>query len=154
MNYNIFIIFQLQITNVFPVLPISWLNGGLFRVMNIYYGKGWLHHLSQLSQYSYLKLHHYSSWPNLNCWFKETKAVGTNRKKKKKIGPKCPCSVVIILLCLIIFFCNICVPSILLVSILITLVPSLQSYSCFTGLIPIGPTEGYFILCLTLIIGQ
>lgn len=29
MNYNIFITSQLQITNLFPVLPISWLNGEL-----------------------------------------------------------------------------------------------------------------------------
>lgn len=43
MNYNIFITSQLQITNLFPVLPISWLNGELLGTVKIYYGKRWLH---------------------------------------------------------------------------------------------------------------
>lgn len=58
MNYNIFITSQLQITNLLPVLPISWLNGELLGTVKIYYGKRWLHHFPQLFLRPYLKLCH------------------------------------------------------------------------------------------------
>lgn len=91
MNYNIFITSQLQIINLFPVLPISWLNKGLLGILKIYYGKGWLYHLSRLFRYPYLKLYHQNSWPKLNCWFSKVIAAGWNRKKKKFFfWPKSP----------------------------------------------------------------
>lgn len=45
-------------------------------------------------------------------------------------------------------FSTVCVPSVLRVSTLITLVSSLQNDFCFTGLIPMGPTEEYLFCVL------